>query len=54
MRPQIVWYTAVTEIRKQFGLESAQVVLELSMPNTTLIYAGRTLAEAAAVTREAG
>ena len=40
--------------RKQFGLESAQVVLGHAKPNTTLIYAERDLKKAAAVMAEVG
>ena len=52
--PNRLRHTAATEIRKRFGLESAQVVLGHSKPNTTLIYAERDLEKAAAVIREVG
>jgi len=52
--PEAVAATAATEIRKRFGLESAQVVLGHAKPNTTLIYAERDLAKAAAVMAEVG
>ena len=52
--PNRLRHTAATEIRKRFGLESAQVVLGHAKPNTTLIYAERDLAKAAAVIAEVG
>ncbi|HVU88492.1 MAG TPA: site-specific integrase [Pirellulales bacterium] len=52
--PNRLRHTAATEIRKRFGLESAQMVLGHSKPNTTLIYAERDLQKAAAVIREVG
>ena len=52
--PNRLRHTAATEFRKQFGLESAQVVLGHAKPNTTLIYAERDLKKAAAVMAEVG
>ncbi|HEY2838059.1 MAG TPA: site-specific integrase [Pirellulales bacterium] len=52
--PNRLRHTAATEIRKRFGLESAQVVLGHSKPNTTLIYAERDLLKAAAIMAEVG
>ena len=47
-------HTAATEIRTQFGLEAAQVVLGHSKADVTQIYAERDLARAREVMREVG
>ena len=52
--PNRLRHTAATELRKRFGLEAARVVLGHAMADTTLLYAQRDLAKAAAVIREVG
>lgn len=52
--PNRLRHTAGTEIRRQFGLEAAQVTLGHTKANTTQIYAERDYALAARVAREVG
>ena len=47
-------HTSATAIRARFGLEAAQVVLGHAKPDTTLIYAERDQAKAAAIAAEMG
>jgi integrase len=52
--PNQLRHTAATEIRKQFGLEAAQVTLGHSNANVTQIYAERDLSKAAEIMRQVG
>lgn len=52
--PNQLRHAAGTEIRKQFGLEAAQVSLGHSTANTTQIYAERDLSKAIEVARQVG
>ena len=52
--PNRLRHSTATEIRKQFGLEAAQVVLGHSLANVTQIYAERDLAKAASIMQEVG
>ncbi|MBW3600273.1 MAG: site-specific integrase [Planctomycetes bacterium] len=52
--PNQLRHTAATEIRRQFGLEAAQVALGHSKADVTQIYAERDSALAARVAREVG
>jgi integrase len=52
--PNQLRHTAGTEIRRQFGLEAAQVTLGHSNANVTQIYAERDLAKAAEIMRQVG
>ena len=52
--PNRLRHTAATEIRKRFGLESAQVVLGHSMADVTQIYAERDMGLAERIMREVG
>jgi integrase len=52
--PNQMRHSAASEIRARFGLDAAATVLGHSKPDTTLIYAERDLAKAAAVMREVG
>lgn len=47
-------HSAATRIRKEFGIETAQVVLGHSSPNTTLIYAERDFEAARAIMAKIG
>jgi integrase len=47
-------HNAATRLRKEFGIETAQVVLGHSNPQTTLIYAERDFAAAASVMKQFG
>ncbi|MCE9552866.1 MAG: site-specific integrase [Planctomycetes bacterium] len=57
---QVLWtpnqlrHTAATELRKQFGLEEARVVLGHSKPNMTETYAEKDMSKAAAIMRQVG
>ena len=53
-RPNQLRHSAATEIRKQFGLEAAQVTLGHSQADVTQIYAERDLTLAAEVMRKIG
>jgi site-specific recombinase XerC len=52
--PNQLRHTAATEIRRQFGLEAAQVTLGHSNANVTQIYAERDLSKAAEIMRQVG
>jgi integrase len=52
--PNQIRHTVATEIKTRFGLESAQVLLGHSKPDTTLIYAERDLEHAKALARKIG
>ena len=52
--PNQLRHSAATEIRKQFGLEAAQVTLGHSQADVTQIYAERDLTLAAEVMRKIG
>jgi len=52
--PNRLRHTVATEIRQQFGLEAAQVVLGHSRADVTQVYAERDLAKAMEVMREVG
>lgn len=52
--PNRLRHTAGTKIRKQFGLEAAQVTLGHSRADVTQVYAERDMAKAAAVMSEVG
>ena len=52
--PNRLRHTASTEIRKEHGLEGAQVVAGHAQANVTQIYAERDLAKAAKIMREVG
>jgi integrase len=52
--PNQLRHTAATEIRKQFGLEAAQVALGHSQANVTQIYAERDMEKAAEIMRRIG
>jgi integrase len=52
--PNQLRHTAATEIRRQFGLEAAQVTLGHSNANVTQIYAERDLNKAAEIMRQVG
>jgi integrase len=52
--PNQLRHSAATEIRKQFGLEAAQVTLGHSQANVTQVYAERDYALAANVARQIG
>lgn len=52
--PNQLRHSAATAIRKQFGLEGAQVTLGHATANVTEVYAERDLAKAAAIMREVG
>jgi hypothetical protein len=52
--PNQLRHAAATAIRKQFGLEAAQVLLGHSKADVTQIYAERDLAKAANVARQIG
>jgi integrase len=52
--PNPLRHTAATEIRRQFGLEAAQVTLGHSNANVTQIYAERDLSKAAEIMRQVG
>jgi hypothetical protein len=52
--PNQVRHTAATEIRRQYGLEAAQVTLGHSSAVVSQIYAERDLAKAASIMSEVG
>jgi integrase len=52
--PNQLRHTAATEIRRQFGLEAAQVTLGHSKLDVTQVYAERDLNKAQAIMREVG
>ena len=52
--PNRLRHSAATEIRRQFGLEAAQVVLGHSQANVTQIYAERDMNLAAEIMRKIG
>ena len=52
--PNQLRHTAATELRKQFGLEEAQVVLGHANADVTQIYAERDLQKAVEIMREVG
>ena len=52
--PNQLRHAAATEIRRQFGLEAAQVTLGHSNANVTQIYAERDLSKAAEIMRQVG
>jgi integrase len=52
--PNQLRHTAATEVRRQFGLEAAQIVLGHSKADITQIYAERDLAKGAAVAKAIG
>ncbi len=52
--PNRLRHSAATEIRKRFGIESAQVVLGHAKPDTTLVYAQADLDKAASIMEQVG
>jgi integrase len=52
--PNRLRHTAATEIRREFGLEAAQVILGHSQANVTQVYAERDLAKGLEVARQIG
>ena len=52
--PNQLRHTAATEIRKQYGLEAAQLTLGHSFADVTQLYAERDSAKAAAIMRQVG
>lgn len=52
--PNRLRHTAATEVRKQYGLEAAQVVCGHQTANVTQVYAERDIDKAKAVAREVG
>jgi integrase len=52
--PHQIRHTRATEIRRDFDLEAAQLILGHSRPDTTLIYAARDLGRASEVARKTG
>jgi integrase len=52
--PHQIRHTSATEIRRNFDIESAQVILGHSHPDTTLIYAERDMGKAREVMRQTG
>ena len=52
--PNQLRHTAATMIRKEFGLEAAQVILGHSKADTTQIYAERDAAKAIEIIRKIG
>ena len=52
--PNQLRHSAATEVRREFGLEAAQVILGHSQANTTEIYAERDLAKGLEVARQIG
>jgi site-specific recombinase XerC len=52
--PKQLRHAAATEIRRQFGLEAAQVILGHSQANVTQVYAERDIARGIEVAREIG
>jgi integrase len=52
--PNQLRHAAATEIRRQFGLEAAQVILGHSQANVTQVYAERDIARGIEVAREIG
>ena len=52
--PNQLRHTAATVIRREFGLEAAQVVLGHSQANVTQVYAERDLAKGLEVARQIG
>jgi integrase len=52
--PNRLRHKAATAIRREFGIEAAQVVLGHTTPDTTVIYAERNLSKAAEVAAQIG
>ena len=52
--PNQLRHAAATEIRREFGLEAAQVILGHSQANVTQVYAERDLAKGLEVARQIG
>jgi integrase len=52
--PNRLRHTAATEVRREFGLEAAQVILGHSQANVTQVYAERDLAKGLAVAKAIG
>jgi integrase len=52
--PNQLRHTAATQIRREFGLEAAQVILGHSKADVTQVYAERDLAKGAEVARRIG
>jgi len=52
--PNRLRHTAATEVRREFGLEAAQVILGHSQANVTQVYAERDLAKGVEVARRIG
>jgi integrase len=52
--PHLLRHTRATTIRREFDIESAQIILDHSKPETTLIYAERDLAKARSVVDRIG
>lgn len=52
--PNRLRHTAATEIRREFGLEAAQVILGHSQANVTQVYAERDAAKGYEVARQIG
>ena len=52
--PNRLRHTAATEVRREFGLEAAQVILGHSQANVTQVYAERDLAKGVEVARQIG
>ena len=52
--PNRLRHSAATQIRKRFGIESAQVVLGHAKPDTTLVYAQADMEKAASIMEQVG
>jgi integrase len=52
--PNQLRHTAGTEVRREFGVEAAQVILGHSHLNVTEVYAERDLKKAAEIMRQIG
>ena len=52
--PNQLRHAAATEVRKQFGLEAAQIILGHSSANVTQVYAERDIAKGLEVARRIG
>ncbi len=52
--PNRLRHTAATEIRREFGLEAAQVILGHSQANVTQVYAERDIAKGIEVAKRIG
>ena len=51
---EIAYFNAATTIRREFGIEAAQVVLGHTTPDMTVIYTEKNMAKAAEVAAKIG